>query len=75
MKEIDLKPCPFCGNEEIHIHTVHFNDEFRKCYVFCAECGAKQRPILTRDDAEKRVVAEILAARWNKRIGEPDNGH
>lgn len=53
-----LKPCPFCGSEELDI-TMNDNDMF---YVVCLGCGSCGRD-------EKKVEKAI--ASWNRReVGE-----
>lgn len=34
----ELKPCPFCGSEEIHIETLK---KFGTSYLWCKQCGAE----------------------------------
>lgn len=55
MKEIELKPCPFCGGEA---RTYDGNiDTFG---VVCKKCGAKVYGYETRKKADNA---------WNRRVG------
>lgn len=53
-----LKPCPFCGNTDIHI------TEAWPHYAYCLECGAALKPRNPDfgDDGIKQA-----AAAWNRR--------
>lgn len=54
-KEI-LKPCPFCGNEDIR--------EYNECnhvWLECPECGGRTMPCISY---------KIAATRWNRRAGD-----
>lgn len=62
----NLKPCPFCGNDQIDMFTYDPFDGYQgdcsTTKIFCTECGAS-------------VSASIEAntiVRWNNRICERD---
>lgn len=77
MTEINLKPCPFCGNEKIEIsneNDVNGLDEFDSnysenpyflacCSVYVNGCGATGGCASTEQEA---------ADKWNRRV-ENDN--
>ena len=52
-----LKPCPFCGSEQIYIYLKNVN--YNKWYAVCSTCLAKGGL------GEKRSEAVIL---WNTRM-------
>ena len=76
-----LKPCPFCGGEDISIcgHSIVV-DAFARCNTcgattdfFNAEPdgrGAKEHPE-SQEHYEKRC-AELARAAWNRRAGEEE---
>lgn len=51
---IDLKPCPFCGGKDLHIHGWSF-------YVQCMQCGAEGG---WNDEHDGE---EVAIASWNTR--------
>lgn len=55
MSSKDLKPCPFCGSEDL------VKQGGTKHYIFCSDCGAETFLFNTPDEARKR---------WNHRPGE-----
>lgn len=58
----DLKPCPFCGADYIHL-TVE-EDELGDLFVYCNACDMTVRhayPGLSKDE---------LTAHWNRRVKE-----
>ena len=73
-----LKPCPFCGSEQVNIILEHDRECGRCWYVQCLNCYARgssmvesvgnQRP----DEAYKQIVAAThdAVAAWNKRASE-----
>lgn len=59
----DLKPCPFCGSEEVHttrtiIDNLPANIKVADIFVMCEGCGAAGRSETT---AEKAIES------WNRR--------
>jgi Lar family restriction alleviation protein len=70
----ELKPCPFCGGDELHIETNSVQpDDFHDAYVVCEDCDAQGRHAMTlggwlpsKDDAK----AEAVIA-WNSRSAAP----
>ena len=60
MKDVDLLPCPCCGNDVIDIETkYHHHTQAEGCRIVCHDCGVG----LVEDDWTK----EEAVKRWNKR--------
>ncbi len=59
MNGIELKPCPFCGSEDVTC-TAGLEDE---CYVECWDCSAKVESYNGMEDA---------VAGWNARAIDRD---
>ena len=71
---MELKKCPFCGGDDVHMDFSHFgNHAFVESgglvhstpmlyMAFCADCGAR-----TMDYEEARMAADA----WNRR---PNDG-
>lgn len=57
-----LKPCPFCGSENVHLSN--WSDQ---AYVYCADCLVKTEVYLHGNCAEKAIEV------WNRRAGEEQN--
>lgn len=87
MKEIELKPCPFCGGEAIFKERHIYID---KGYVVeCVQCGARttvvlvDHPKFTADGLDESTryteeqAKEKAAEKWNVRAtdGEGTEGH
>lgn len=68
---IELKPCPFCGCDNLYIVTVEQRG-FETVGIFCNAC--KQTVILEENEWEgmnnKTKVKAIKA--WNQRVGEKE---
>ena len=65
MKEMKLKPCPFCGREDIRAKIMN-HEGYDVGIVFCINCGAQIRAFNSQ--------AEAIEA-WNRRaeIVEDEN--
>ena len=58
---MELKPCPFCGNERAYLNEKQAG--WRKVeFVYCSQCGTEGPAVPQGQDS----VAEA-AMRWNKR--------
>lgn len=66
MREIKLKPCPFCGGKA-EMGT-EYNDPFECGAIYCVDCGAK---IEFGCGGELRLKA--LEA-WNRRAPNDERG-
>ncbi len=69
-KELNIKPCPFCGGEaRIKKHPKMINT----WYVQCNDCGVRT-PYSTQAAYEHWETARDYPIRqWNSRIGESEN--
>lgn len=56
MSEIELKPCPFCGNKPIH--EDRGGTYYYRYHIFCEKCGAS---------VPHEHIDEIAISRWNAR--------
>jgi hypothetical protein len=67
-KNIELRPCPFCGGEAILV-----KNDFA-CSVRCTKCGAETRDAETCMGLYTTYYAIIneAAELWNKRAGESE---
>lgn len=60
MKEIKLRPCPFCGAYKVKIRVLNPDNNY---YVLCQECDTKSGAYDTR----------LFAAKvWNTRAGDKE---
>lgn len=59
-----LKPCPFCGSENVEVHE---DDKGFASYVWCFECGADGPPIDYKFSGTKEESLKIVTDQWNKR--------
>ena len=65
MPEIKLKPCPFCGSENILVFGGYYNN-----YVDCIVCNNCKANFKT----DKYMTEEQMSEAWNKRA-EERTGH
>lgn len=67
MKEIELKPCPFCGgkaNLKVNTECAGFGCNVTKAYVECEQCGARGE---TGDNYFHDNIKIIAILGWNRR--------
>ena len=57
----ELKPCPFCGTNQVKIHYPYFSDTL--CYIRCYECNC-----ITALYTKPELAAEA----WNRRADLPE---
>ena len=62
MNKIKLKPCPFCGSENLSKGSRMF-DFGEDIHIQCMECGAKIQICM-------EYAWDELRKRWNRRAGE-----
>lgn len=70
MREIELKPCPFCGGEAIIRQNKDFNYQVQ-CLTCLARGPIMQREyVLPEETAEEYEIAQYMyaKAKWNKRV-------
>ncbi|NSN29704.1 Lar family restriction alleviation protein [Enterococcus faecalis] len=71
MSEIHIKPCPFCGSENISFNSFSISLD---AYVLCEQCNASIEISVPWDDMDEKehdkVCFEKLSALWNKRTSE-----
>lgn len=60
-----LKPCPFCGNTDIHITDAWPH------YAYCLNCGGKMQPPANLFGEEG---IEKVAESWNRRACDESDG-
>lgn len=77
MSEIELKPCPFCGNGNVRLMSNETEDGFPCCinsneeldakysYVHCYGCDTY---FMTDSD-----IAKYVMKAWNRRAGEQND--
>lgn len=62
LKKLDeVKPCPFCGNNEVIKLVIDDNPCDRKHRILCDKCGARSGECEEPEEAIRR---------WNRRISE-----
>ena len=79
-----LKPCPFCGSEDVIVTNPKLEDVFSNFplapeEVLCSNCGAgitfcysqKSKNLLTDKDIEEMYADTVR--RWNQRAEEDGN--
>ncbi len=71
MSEIHIKPCPFCGSENISFNAFSILSD---AYVLCDKCNASIEISVPWDDMDEKehdkVCFEKLSVLWNKRASE-----
>lgn len=56
----ELKPCPFCGCDEIDTSTVYDNGLNIGCYLYCTQCQIEQGVCYANEKEAKEA--------WNRRV-------
>lgn len=73
MSDLKLKPCPFCGSNEIHISVSSGDDDTN---VQCFDCGAEGPSAFAYifyDCADPTAeMVKCAVENWNKRSGDGD---
>ena len=68
-----LKPCPFCGGENLHIGEFDGPlEDGMTIYIRCLDCGAtiEGEGVNEDEDTRRKWALNDAAARWNKRDGK-----
>ena len=60
----DLKKCPFCGSEDVHVYPFGIEGAFKYWFARCSSCKCKTS---FEDSVEKAVSV------WNRREGNALN--
>ena len=64
---IELKPCPFCGNEEVFVDKKYYNHAVSALSIGCRGCLVRTSEVRVSEDyAARERVAEL----WNARADE-----
>lgn len=67
MKEIELKPCPFCGSIAIIYPYLNVEEDFNQYSIICQneeyECNARIDYCDTKEQAKEQAIEQ-----WNRRI-------
>lgn len=71
MKEIELKPCPFCGGEAYYRRPQkEKGTAFVIVGVECKKCGAYPYSTLCYEFLDENKSKEAAAKQWNRRVTE-----
>ena len=66
-----MNPCPFCGSEDIRIHSIVFKEDILmdlfhyKADVICGNCRTVKMCVVSGKDEED--CKEKIKEEWNKR--------
>lgn len=67
MENKELKPCPFCGNEDIRMQVDNILGDDCRIFAVCMGCGARTKGLITQglpmDEDSDKVIE-----RWNRRV-------
>lgn len=69
MSKEQLKPCPFCGSNEVYKHDIAIYDAYGEGYVLCPSCKAQVYFMIPRtaDIADRYDVLARIVTMWNRR--------
>lgn len=65
-KEIELKPCPFCGGKA----KMKNNDSTLNCSAFCEKCNVIMKRNFKGHSRLKEILEELMAEEWNRRVND-----
>lgn len=75
-KEVDLKPCPFCGGvaklrerQKAYSHAIQ--GQTRKTFVECVDCNAMSKWFKQTNNTLNEMKTYAIQS-WNRRAGEED---
>lgn len=72
---IQLKPCPFCGNDKPVIKTRELSDgqcRYNVKYIVCESCGARTMERVCDGYYGGYCTDEEIAKSWNRRINNKE---
>ena len=71
----EIKPCPFCGNEELDISEIYNNAvwwdsklRYESCLCIACECGCSLKGNIANHGISYEKDRAELIKRWNRRI-------
>lgn len=76
MREVELKPCPFCGGSAKYVVSEHMNGDTSQAHrIVCADflnCGAEIRTYISQYSPSYENEKEELINRWNRRVSNDE---
>ena len=79
MKDIELKPCPFCGSRDVRIeritHDAGMSGRIEMAFVQCQKCRATGGKADDWDDhyqtiVQNKTLEDFAIERWNRRADD-----
>ena len=69
-----LKPCPFCGCDEVYNHDIALYETYGEGYVLCPACKAQVFFMIPRtaDIKDRYDVLARVRAMYNRRTNNDD---
>lgn len=64
--DIELKPCPFCGSDDLYI-TFDYGDNDISTVVFCNSCKVSVKVEENDQEGFNDVTVKKAAKAWNRR--------
>jgi Lar family restriction alleviation protein len=72
----ELKPCPFCGGDNLYFHRagkplgkIRGGTREEWVNVLCGTCGARSKEFRSITETRDELITKAAAA-WNRREGE-----
>ena len=64
--DIELKPCPFCGSEDIQLlHIGNYHTKSRKITIRCRNCRVEKT--IAGISSENKLLIDDIVHWWNNR--------
>ena len=78
MAEVKLKPCPFCGSEDVMVMNPRVRNMFEvlnnaQCKILCCDCevsfdfGTYEKAYNELTDEDVEIITNNAVSNWNKR--------
>lgn len=69
----ELKPCPFCGCNQVYVVNPDFmiqwcGDDWKKAEVCCPLCGVGVTFRLVHKLTENSKIIQLAETEWNRRV-------